>query len=91
MVALATEAIGARAFVWQAGATALLTGAVPFLVRGFGRQPTSQELHVAFVLVLAGAVSGAVYWLVAGRTAGRRQREAARMRTAKAENRPANE
>jgi len=90
-VALVSEAIGARSFVWQIGATALITGAMPFLARGVGRAPSPEEMHIAFVLFLAGAVSGAVYWLIAGRRAGLRQREEARMRSANAENRPAKE
>jgi hypothetical protein len=91
VVALASEAMGARSFAWQAGMTALVTAAVPFIARGFARAPSPVELHIAFDLALVGAVAGATYWLLTGRNAGGRQREAARMRTAKAENRPANE
>ena len=70
LVALAGEVVGAHSLLWHAGVTGLLTGAVPFLLRGGGRGATPDELHVAAVLALTGAVAGLVYWLVAGRSAG---------------------
>jgi hypothetical protein len=70
VVALVGEVVGARSLLWHAGATGLLTGAVPFLLRGGGRGATPEELHIAAVLALTGAVAGLVYWLIAGSSAG---------------------
>lgn len=70
-VALAAEVVGARGLLWHAGGTGLLTGAVPWLLRTGGRVPTPDETHITLVLVLVGAVTGFVYWLIAGQWAGR--------------------
>lgn len=88
--ALVLEIAGSRRFVAHAGLTGLVSAAVPFLLRGGGRGPSPEEIHIAIVLGIVGAAAGAVYWMIAGRTAGR-QREAARIFSAKAENRPAKE
>jgi hypothetical protein len=70
LVALVSEVIGARSLLWHAGATGLLTGAMPFILRGGGRGATPEEIHIAAVLALTGAVAGLVYWLIAGSSAG---------------------
>jgi hypothetical protein len=70
-VALATEIAGARGFLWHVGGTALLTGAVPWLLRSAARVPTPDETHITLVLMAVGALSGFVYWLLAGQWAGR--------------------
>ncbi|HEX2135497.1 MAG TPA: hypothetical protein VHG30_06250 [Microvirga sp.] len=70
LVALVSEVIGARGALWQAGGTALLTGALPWLVRGGARPATPEEMRIAAILALTGAVAGFVYWLAAGRGAG---------------------
>ncbi|WP_112661861.1 hypothetical protein [Microvirga flavescens] len=67
LVAIVSEVVKARSVFWHAGATALLTAAVPFILRGSARSATPAELHVSAVLALTGAVAGFVYWLIAGR------------------------
>jgi hypothetical protein len=69
-VALIGEVIGLRRLVWYAGATALLSAAMPWLLRGSPRVATPDELRVSLVLGLTGAVAGSVYWLITGRGAG---------------------
>ena len=71
LVALVSEVVGARRLLWQVGATALLTGALPWLARGGARPATPEEIRIAAILALTGAVAGFVYWLAAGRGAGR--------------------
>ena len=61
--------IGARSLLWHAGATGLLTGAVPWLTRT-APAATPEETHLTVMLVLVGAVTGFVYWLIAGNSAG---------------------
>jgi hypothetical protein len=78
-VALVGEVVGTRRLAWYAGATALLTAMIPWLLRGSARVASPAELHIAAVLALTGAVAGLVYWMVAGRGAGR---PPARMSTA---------
>jgi hypothetical protein len=78
-VALVSEVIGARRFLWHAGATGLLTGALPWLARS-GVARTPEETHIALLLALTGAVAGAVYWLIAGSSAGTAQRTDDRLR-----------
>ncbi|HEX2555356.1 MAG TPA: hypothetical protein VHL98_16780 [Microvirga sp.] len=69
LVALASEVIGARSLLWHLGATGLLTGAVPWLTRT-APAPSPTETHLTLMLVLVGAVTGFVYWLIAGNGAG---------------------
>ena len=71
-VALVGEVAGLRRLAWYAGATGLLTAVIPWLLRGSARVASPAELHVGFVLALTGAVAGLFYWMVAGRSAGRR-------------------
>jgi hypothetical protein len=68
--ALVGEVAGARRALWYAGATGLLTAAMPWLLRGSPRMASPAELHVSLVLGLTGAVAGLVYWMIAGRGAG---------------------
>jgi hypothetical protein len=70
LIALVSEVIGARRLWWHVGAVGVLTGALPWLVRGAERIATPEEAHLTIVLALAGAVAGFVYWVVAGNTAG---------------------
>jgi hypothetical protein len=69
-VALVSEVLGARRLVWHAGATAVVTGALPWIVRGGTRIATPEEVRISIILALTGAVAGFVYWLIAGRSAG---------------------
>lgn len=70
LVAIVSEVTKARSLLWHAGATALLTAAVPWILRGTPRGATPAELHVSVILGLTGAVAGFIYWLIAGRDAG---------------------
>ena len=70
-VALVGEVVGTRRLVWYAGVTAVLTAMIPWLLRGAARVSSPAELHIAVVLALTGFVAGLVYWLAAGRGAGR--------------------
>jgi hypothetical protein len=72
-IALVSEVVGARSLVWHAGATGLLTAAIPWLLRGNPEIASSAELHVSAILGTTGAVAGLVYWAVAGRSAGGEQ------------------
>jgi hypothetical protein len=72
-VAVVGEVAGLRRLAWYAGATGLLTAAIPWLLRGTARVASPAELHVGLVLGLTGAVAGFVYWLMAGRSAGLRR------------------
>jgi hypothetical protein len=73
LIAIVSEVIGMRSLVWYAGASGVLTAAVPWILRGQARIASPEELHVSFVLGLTGAVAGFVYWAIAGRDAGRRE------------------
>lgn len=81
LVALVGEIVGWRTYVWYAGGCAALTAAIPWIVRGGplsgGASRTeviaavnAGELRITLLLFLTGAVSGFVYWLIAGRSAG---------------------
>ncbi|MBF9232983.1 hypothetical protein [Microvirga alba] len=70
LVAIVGEVIRARSYLWYAGATGVLTAAVPWILRGSARVASPGELHVSLVLGLTGAVAGFVYWLIAGRDTG---------------------
>lgn len=74
LVALVGEVAGWRRLLWYAGATALLAGAMPWLLRGSARAASPDEIRVGIVLALTGAAAGFVYWLIAGRGAGAAQR-----------------
>ncbi|NIX75362.1 hypothetical protein [Microvirga terricola] len=71
LVAVIGEAVRARSLIWYGGATGVLTAAVPWILRGSAHVAAPGELHVSAVLGLTGAVTGLVYWLVAGRDTGR--------------------
>ncbi|MBB4041303.1 hypothetical protein GGR34_002973 [Microvirga flocculans] len=66
LVAVVSEVFGMRSLLWHTLATAVLTAAVPWILRGSARIATPQELHVSFVLGLTGAVAGLVYWAIIG-------------------------
>jgi hypothetical protein len=94
-VALVGELVGTRSLLWYAGGAALVTAAIPWILRGSARVASPAELHVAAVLALTGAVAGFIYWLLAGQGAGHRsapyRADADRILSAKTENRPAKE
>ena len=72
-VALVGEVAGLRSFVWYGGATAAITALLPWLIRGrfdIADAALRGEGRLTALLFLTGAVTGLVYWLVAGRSAG---------------------
>ena len=70
------EIVGLRALAWNGGAPGLFTALVPWLARarvgGASGAALVAEGRITAMLFLVGAGAGFVYWLVAGRTAGRR-------------------
>jgi len=77
-VALIGEAARVRAFAWYSGATGMGAALAPWLIRAALRLPRAAnysfaELRFALIFFLTGAISGSVYWFLAGRSAdGRR-------------------
>jgi hypothetical protein len=73
LVALIGEGLGTRSFVWYGFACGALTAALPWL--GHGREHVAEisaaEGRLTALLFLTGAAAGLIYWLVAGRSAGR--------------------
>lgn len=81
LAALIGETLGLRSPVWYGGASGGLTALLPWLARGGAAPPSGSEAaaeaRLTAILLLAGAVSGLVYWLIAGRSAGVRPRDEA--------------
>jgi hypothetical protein len=78
-VALIGEVAGVRALSWYAGATGLSAASAPWLTRAALHLPRATdynfaELRFALVFLITGLISGSVYWLLAGRDAGARQK-----------------
>lgn len=70
VAALIGEAAGARSLVWYSGVSGLLAGASPWIARaakGLARTQsmTEAEGRLALLFFLTGALTGAVYWLIA--------------------------
>jgi hypothetical protein len=70
VAALIGEAAGARSFVWYSGVSGLLAGASPWIARaakGLDRAQsvTEAEGRLALLFFLTGALTGAIYWLIA--------------------------
>lgn len=73
LAGLVGELFRVSRLAWYGGASGALTAALPWFVRP-GRVSTTAlaaEGRVTALLFVAGAVSGLVYWMVAGRSAGR--------------------
>lgn len=75
-VALLGEIAKVRAMAWYAGATGVTAALTPWFIRAALRLPRASaynfaEMRLAFVFLLAGLLSGSVYWILAGRSAGR--------------------
>ncbi|WP_363347721.1 hypothetical protein [Methylocystis echinoides] len=71
IAALIGEAAGVRSLVWYSGACGLLAGASPWIARaakGLERSQamTDAEGRLALLFFLTGALTGAIYWLIAG-------------------------
>ncbi|MFE1598570.1 hypothetical protein [Methylobacterium sp. ID0610] len=74
--AVVGEVLGWRSLAWYAGATGLLTALLPWLMRGAREVGATgpaglAEGRVTALLFVSGAAAGLVYWLFAGRWAGR--------------------
>ena len=75
LVAVACELFSLRSGLIQSGLTGLLAALLPLGMLGLARAPTGAEVQVLGGLVLIGAATGFVYWLIAGRSAGGERRE----------------
>jgi hypothetical protein len=87
LTALVGETARLRSYAWYIAAPAVLTAAIPWLARGAraagsaairdaatrSAQTQADEARLALLLFLCGALSGFIYWAVAGRDAGARQ------------------
>lgn len=70
VAALIGEIAGARGLVWYSGVSATLAGASPWIARAAkGLEPLKEtnplESRIALLFFLTGAMTGAVYWLIA--------------------------
>ncbi|MCJ2031629.1 hypothetical protein MKK50_19860 [Methylobacterium sp. J-043] len=79
LAALVGETLGLRSPFWYGGASGGLTALLPWLARGgpppaAGSVASAAEARLAAILLVTGAVSGLVYWLIAGRSVGNRTR-----------------
>jgi len=77
IAALIGEMAGARALLWYSGVSAVLAGASPWIARAAkGLEPAKEanplETRIALLFFLTGAVTGAVYWLIAAPTPSER-------------------
>jgi len=70
LVAIGSELFGLRSGLIQSGLTGLLAALLPLAMLGLSRTPTGAEVQILGALVLIGAATGFVYWLIAGRGAG---------------------
>lgn len=70
VAALVGEAAGARSIVWYSGVSGVLAGASPWIARaskGLERahKVSEAEARLALLFFLTGALTGAIYWLIA--------------------------
>lgn len=70
IVALIGEAAGVRSLVWYSGVSGLLAGASPWIARAAkglerAQSVTDAEGRLALLFFLTGALTGAIYWLIA--------------------------
>jgi ABC-type antimicrobial peptide transport system permease subunit len=70
ITAIASELFRLGGGLVQMSLCGLLAAALPAAVIGLNRLPSSAEGQVLAALFLTGVVTGAVYWLIAGRGAG---------------------
>lgn len=73
--ALIGEVARARAWLWYAAASAFLAAASPWIARAAkglerAREASVLEERIAVLFFLTGTVTGTIYWLLAGRSAG---------------------
>ena len=79
VAALVGEAAGVRSIIWYSGASGVLAGASPWIARaakGLDRAQSVSALEgrIALLFFLTGALTGAIYWLVAAPRAAAPQR-----------------
>lgn len=74
-VAICGEVTGTRSLIYYGFVTGLITAAIPWLMRGgYVETPALEaEWRITALLFVTGAVAGFVYWLITGRSAGRRR------------------
>jgi hypothetical protein len=79
-VAICGEVTGTRSLIYYGFVTGLITAAIPWLMRGgYVETPALEaEWRITALLFVTGAVAGFVYWLITGRSAGRRPAPASR-------------
>lgn len=70
VAALLGEAAGARSLIWYSGVSGLLAGASPWIARAAKGLERAQhvneaESRLALLFFLTGALTGAIYWLIA--------------------------
>jgi hypothetical protein len=70
VAAIVGELGGWRSFAWYGGASGLIAAAIAFLGHSSARLPNAAENKIMLLLFVTGAVSGLVYWAIAGRSAG---------------------
>ncbi len=65
-IGLVGEVARWRSMLWYVAGTALLTAAIPWIMRGGWLTATPGEMRVSAYLAVAGLISGTIYWLIAG-------------------------
>jgi hypothetical protein len=82
--ALIGEVAKLRSIAWHAGLPAMLTAAIPWMAGGLrdaggaairdaaarGAMTGADQARLVLLLIVSGAISGFIYWAVAGRDAG---------------------
>jgi hypothetical protein len=71
VTAIVGEFGGFRSVSYYGAATGLLAAAIAFLGHPAGERPDTSEGKVMLLIFLTGAVTGIIYWALAGRGAGR--------------------
>ncbi len=77
LVALVSELFGWRGWMAQSALGGALTIALPMALIGPQRGLTGAETKIVLALGLVGVVATSIYWLIAGRGAGRNKAEPA--------------
>jgi|GEM_PF-1583205 len=76
VIGLIGEVARWKSSLWYIAGTGILTAAVPWLLRPETRVPSPGELYISALLALVGAIIGLVYWLIAGKSTRRTDRDA---------------
>jgi len=81
VAALIGEIAGARSLLWYSGVSATLAGASPWIARAAkglerAREASPLEIRIALLFFLTGALTGAIYWLIAAPPPARQFRDA---------------